>query len=404
MKPIFVLFACIQSIIAVNEHKLILISFDGFRNDYFSEKDTPNLFKFAKNGVWGRNMISTFTTKTFPNHFSIVTGYYQETHGIVNNVIFDPIFNETFSMSSRGNKWWENGLSIPIWVANQMVKNDQYSYVSMWPGSWEEIHGRRPHYSEPYVEKSNFEKRIEKMIAALSRKRKPANLAVMYFDEPDQTSHHYGPFSKETREKIKIVDNLVDFLIKRLEKANLANQANIIILSDHGMAEVAFENMIDLNKIADTSCFRVFGSAPVLNILAKEGKKELVYEMLKKASIKNHFNVYQREEVPREYHYSNHRRILDFVIEAHEGYYVDTVIEKWFRGQKAGVHGYNNSLFSMRPLFLASGPAFKKQFIYDNLFENIDLYPLMCKILDLNLAEFPSNGTFNKVKALLKEF
>ncbi|RWS00455.1 ectonucleotide pyrophosphatase/phosphodiesterase family member 5-like protein, partial [Dinothrombium tinctorium] len=64
----------------------LLMSHHQALNDYFNEKVTPNMFKFYLNGVWGRNMRSTYITKTNPNHFSIVTGYYQETHGVVGNM------------------------------------------------------------------------------------------------------------------------------------------------------------------------------------------------------------------------------------------------------------------------------------------------------------------------------
>ncbi|RWR99884.1 ectonucleotide pyrophosphatase/phosphodiesterase family member 5-like protein [Dinothrombium tinctorium] len=363
------------------------------------------MFEFARNGVRATNMRSTFTTKTFPNHYSIVTGYYQETHGIVNNQIFDPLFNETFTLATRGSKWWDNGLSIPIWVANQMIagSHKRYSFVSMWPGSWERIHGQKPYYLEPYNKTSNWNARIDRMIKLMLDKQRPANLAVLYFDEPDSTSHYYGPFSNQTRQQIRRADSLINYLLKKLKKANLSSKTNIIILSDHGMAEVPFEKMIDLNKISDTSLYRVYGSAPVLNVLANEGEKERVYEMLKKASFDNHFAVYKREDVPKQYHYSNHRRILDIIIEADEGYYADVQINKWFPGKYMGVHGYNNSLLSMRPLFLASGPAFKKGLVYEEIFENIDLYPLMCKILNIgDETRFPSNGTFSKVDFILK--
>jgi len=42
-------------------------------------------------------MISQFPTETFPNHYSIITGLYPESHGIVANVFYDPALNATFN-------------------------------------------------------------------------------------------------------------------------------------------------------------------------------------------------------------------------------------------------------------------------------------------------------------------
>ena len=65
-----------------------------------------------------------------------------------------------------------------------------------------------------------------------------------------------------------------------------------------------------------------------------------------------------------------------------------------------GNHGYNNSLPSMHPLFIAMGPSFKKNASVE-IFNNVDVYPLMCHILKLTPA--PNNGTLDVVKHLLNE-
>lgn len=65
--------------------KLIVVSFDGFRPDYVKPDVTPHLYNLATSGVVGKGIKSGFGTKTFPNHWSIATGLYEETHGIVHN-------------------------------------------------------------------------------------------------------------------------------------------------------------------------------------------------------------------------------------------------------------------------------------------------------------------------------
>ena len=41
-------------------------------------------------------------------------GNYEESHGIVANSMYDPVFNATFHMSTVEERWW-NGAE-PIWV------------------------------------------------------------------------------------------------------------------------------------------------------------------------------------------------------------------------------------------------------------------------------------------------
>ena len=41
-------------------------------------------------------MTNQFQTKTFPNHWTMVTGLYEESHGIIANVFYDPIMNKVY--------------------------------------------------------------------------------------------------------------------------------------------------------------------------------------------------------------------------------------------------------------------------------------------------------------------
>src|SRR4026209_829855 len=88
---------------------VILVSFDGFRWDYPSKVPTPNLRRLMERGGHARNLIPSFPSKTFPNHYSIVTGLYPGHHGIVANNIFDPPTAHTFATATR------EGLRDPMW-------------------------------------------------------------------------------------------------------------------------------------------------------------------------------------------------------------------------------------------------------------------------------------------------
>lgn len=62
----------------------ILVSIDGFRPDYLARGVTPNLSRLAATGV-SANMRPSFPSKTFPNHWTLVTGLRPDRHGIVAN-------------------------------------------------------------------------------------------------------------------------------------------------------------------------------------------------------------------------------------------------------------------------------------------------------------------------------
>ena len=61
-------------------------------------------------GVRAENLIPSFPPKTFPNHYTIVTGLYPGHHGIVANTFRDPGTGRTFARTKpeeiRDPMWW----------------------------------------------------------------------------------------------------------------------------------------------------------------------------------------------------------------------------------------------------------------------------------------------------------
>src|SRR6478735_3723186 len=79
----------------------ILISIDGFRPDYLERGVTPAMSALAKDGVRA-SMRPSFPSKTFPNHYALVTGLRPDRNGIVDNTMIDAnIPGVTFQMSDK---------------------------------------------------------------------------------------------------------------------------------------------------------------------------------------------------------------------------------------------------------------------------------------------------------------
>jgi len=282
-----------------------------------------------------------------------------------------------------------------------LVRN---SGVMMWPGSSTKIHGHMSRYIQEFDRNMNWYKKIDIIMQWFLDSLQPANCIIGYFDEPDSTAHLYGPFSQEVKVQLKRIDQIVSYLLTSLSKAKLLDQVNIIFVSDHGMAEVPQNQMIELDKYVPSYLYKMYGSSPNWGVFPIPGRFSQVFQALKNASKKESFQVYKKKEVPVQYHYQHNRRIAPIIVVANEGWeiYQNKRQSKTFRNKTLGEHGYNNSLPSMRPLFLANGPAFKRGYYFSNEFENIDIYPLMCYILNLlPLNYFPSNGSFEKVSDIL---
>lgn len=95
---------------------VILVSLDGFRSDYQQLTPTPALDSLAASGVQAESLVPVFPSKTFPSHYSIVTGLYPAHHGIVSNNMRDPRWAEEFHLATpevSEGRWWGGE---PIWT------------------------------------------------------------------------------------------------------------------------------------------------------------------------------------------------------------------------------------------------------------------------------------------------
>ena len=80
---------------------VVLISFDGLRHDYLDRVDTPGFDRLAATGAVADALIPVFPSLTFPSHYSIATGMYPASHGIVGNQFYDPARDEPSTIEIR---------------------------------------------------------------------------------------------------------------------------------------------------------------------------------------------------------------------------------------------------------------------------------------------------------------
>lgn len=100
---------------------MVMLSMDGFRPEYFHRREaTAALRCVAQAGVKAPFMQPAYPTLTFPNHYTLVTGLYPESHGIVNNAFHDPHLDANFSTAYANvvdGAWWRRGEA--LWVTTR---------------------------------------------------------------------------------------------------------------------------------------------------------------------------------------------------------------------------------------------------------------------------------------------
>lgn len=383
---------------------VILISLDGFRYDYLEKYKPPTLSRLARQGVQAKWMIPSFPTKTFPNHYTIATGLYPENHGLVENNVYD--FGVIFTMSKRAEvqnpRWWGGE---PVWVTAEKQGVRAASYF--WPGTETKIAGFSPSSWRLYNGRVPNDMRIDKVLQFFDRpsETRPQMISV-YFSETDDVGHEFGPEAEETQYAVHEVDGYIARLLAGLKRRGIADRVNIIITSDHGMAEIDQRNVVVMDDYFDTSekgpADPIVTTAEIWQIFPKPGREEFIIGRLN--SIKN-ATCWRKADIPARLHYSSGRRVAPIVCSSDEGWAM-TSRERWESLQKSdgfpqtrGAHGYDNRYESMRATFIARGPAFKRNYVAEP-FENVEVYNVMCKILGLTPA--PNDGNLDRVRTMLR--
>jgi alkaline phosphatase D len=370
---------------------VLVVSLDAFRWDYSTIYNTPNLNKLAKDGVKADRMFSSFPTVTFPNHYSIATGLYPDHHGLINNSFAAPDLGLFYRMGDRTaveNPAFYGGE--PIWVTAE--KQGVRSASFFWVGS----EAKHPAYWKKYDESVTYEARIDTVIKWLGYPpEKRPGLVTLYFDEPDATSHAFGPVSAQTGKIVARLDSLMGVLRTKLSTLPEAKRINLIILSDHGMSAISPDRYINIKSLVpDRMIASISGGNPVYLINPSEGKKDSVLFLLNKSK---GLKAWDKSQLPPKWHYGTNPRIPEIVAVADSSWSIGTRPDG--SSLRGGAHGYDNSNSDMYSIFYAAGPSFKRNYKFREL-NNIDIYNLICRILDITPAK--NDGDPAHIKGMLR--
>jgi predicted AlkP superfamily pyrophosphatase or phosphodiesterase len=367
---------------------LILISIDGWRWDYLDRFKPPTLTRLASRGVLSDGLIPVFPSKTFPNHYTIVTGLYPERHGIVSNSMIDRALPGSFTLGNvdalQDTRWWGG---VPLWVT--VEQQGQIAGTMFWPGSDVEIAGDRPSYWQQFDANITNTARVDQILDWLRNPdaSRPTFL-TLYFEEVDTAGHDIGPDRPEMGSAIEHIDAAMARLVAGIDSTGLAPRTNLLIVSDHGMSQGARERTIVLDEFVDVSSLTVIDWSPILGVAPRWGTVDELHRALKgrHASLE----VFKNEELPAKYRLAGHPRYPPIIGIADDGWEVTSRARlARDQGKPGGTHGYDPIHRSMHGLFLAVGPAFHAG-VKAPRFENVHVYELMCRVLGIRPA--PNDG------------
>ncbi|WP_137224988.1 ectonucleotide pyrophosphatase/phosphodiesterase [Shewanella sp. MEBiC00475] len=380
---------------------VLLVSIDGYRFDYNRLHNPKHLTEFAKHAAKVLHFIPSFPTVTFPNHITLVTGLYPAHHGIVSNHFYNHALQQPYSMKIKQavtDGRFYNG--VPLWslAGQQGLKSATY----FWPGSEAKIAGQRPDYWLAYNNDAPNNERVDQVLQwfNLPEAERP-QFVTLYFSDVDTAGHHFGPTSNNTYQAVQDIDQAIGQLLAGIQA--LPFKVNVIITSDHGMANVSgFPRLYTDKLFAGNEALKAkfsFNNDAAFSLVSALGDNKqqdlAVLEVLTKKVPGLQF--YRQKDIPAYLHFSDNQSIEDAVLISNQHYITSTDAGAGVTGK----HGYDASVITdMNTVLYAQGPAFNQQHI-DHA-DNIHLYPLIAHILGLTITE-PIDGQLTVLAPLLAQ-
>uniref|UniRef100_A0A8C1V6J6 Ectonucleotide pyrophosphatase/phosphodiesterase 1 n=1 Tax=Cyprinus carpio TaxID=7962 RepID=A0A8C1V6J6_CYPCA len=395
-----------QCPVGFSKPPLLLVSLDGFRAGYMEAYSSllPVINKLRKCGTSTPYMRPAYPTKTFPNHYTIVTGLYPESHGIVDNKMYDVTRNASFSLKAdeKFNPAWYQGE--PVWLT--AMKNKLKTATFFWPGSDVKVNGHFPDYWVKYDRNIPFEKRVAKIFEwlHLPEGERP-DFYTLYLEEPDYAGHRHGPMSTQVIEALLNVDRLLGMLMEGLKERQLHRCVNLVLVSDHGMEEASCKKAVFVSDYLENIDDITVIQGPAARVRPKRLPDEFFsfdYEgLVKNLSCREPdqpMRPYLKEHLPKRLHFASNIRIERAHLYMQPGWQA-ALKPNEIKYCSGGFHGSDNVFKNMQAIFIGYGPGIHSK---TNVlpFENIEIYNLLCDLLGIPPA--PNNGTHGSLNHLLK--
>ncbi|TDL22192.1 Phosphodiest-domain-containing protein [Rickenella mellea] len=412
---------------------VLIVSIDGLRADYLDRGLTPHLLDISKEGLRAKFMKSVFPTLTFPNHWSLMTGLYAESHGIVGNNFWDPETNTEFHYNKEKSTWNPNWwFGEPMWET--AGKAGIITANLMWPGPPKTMSGASSTYFVPWKNKVPLDNKLDQVMRWIDLPLEDRPQLIMAYEPSlDQAGHKAGPNSKLVNKTLAEVDLFAKNLHNSLAQRNLSDIVDIVFVSDHGMTDTSHPELVYMDDILGEEGLAAIEHedgwpAMGLRFYPQTNASHYLDVLLNAAAANSEkFDVYTHETMPWRYHFSNHKRIAPIYVVPKIGYALTTKAEGDV-GMTKGNHGYDNDEPSMYAMFVAHGPFStnikdvnnarsslatrtasallsrvpKHRKEWDFLsrpayvmqgFENVEIYGLAMKLLGIEKEAAPTNGT-----------
>lgn len=250
----------------------LIVGLDGLRADMMTPELTPHLWHMAAQGSWLQRHHAAFPTATRVNVSSLVTGANSGQHGVVNNSIYEPgvvagqpvdmgkyhlveaadafYQGQLFSTPSLGEMLATRGdllvaVSAGTTGSNRLMhhKIKTLGGIGFSTQSLEACYPRQeaaaivntfgPVPPAALPDQARLTYITDVWLNYLWPTYQP-RVSIVWFSDPDKTSHYRGIGAAETLASIGAADAEVGRILQWLQQSPEGERLNLLVLSDHG--------------------------------------------------------------------------------------------------------------------------------------------------------------------------
>jgi len=441
------------------QHHLYVIIIGGLRWD-FLEGRTHNLTSFQylmEHGTTVNRVKPVFPTEDFPVWTSFATGRYPEDHGITGDMMYNlrtkEFFNRSDPESRRQENWWKK--TDPFW-STAAVKDKKVSFFN-WhdcqvPGkALEKPSDCVPHTFVPGANPSKqaAARQFDQAFTKLHKDK--YDISVVYTDLVRRAAEKFGPQSRQLLKALHDVDDILQ--AKLLDIRNKKNvhdlKMNLMVISDYGVAEmddkedVLLEDYLDLDDVQHI--VYTPGYVAITPFALRHDK--ILLATAEMPGVDSYLTsqvqdppIWHGVPVPENLHFGQGEWSTDILLTAQPGFRFmtnlqdpkvvpvnglpDSMVEggtgfnpepeeiiypKLKKGQRLTpeinatredwrlYHKYKHDMHT-QAFFM--GPDFKSHHVISEEVEIVDLYQIVCFLLDIPTSD-NHEGSWNRVKDML---
>jgi arylsulfatase A-like enzyme len=428
---------------APTDRHVVVVVWDGMRPDFMSERNSPSLWKLAREGVTFRHHHSVYPTATNVNGAALATGAYPNRNGLLANREYrpriDPLAafeNGDWDVIKKGDET-SGGKYLALPTVAEIVRSAGRRTAIAGTKSVAFLYDRHAEWTTAMAKDSLTKFAAAPMPPSVREETlrllgpfltKPADTSdqrnayatralteilwrdglpaysLLWLSDPDLTQHEYSPGSEPSLAAIRSSDRNLAIVLDVLSKKNARETTDILVVSDHGFSTIergvdfpgelraaGFDAVAAFQQAPKAGQIMVVGNGGTILFYIIEHDRTVASRLVEWLQHSDFAGViFSREEFegafPLDSVHANTADAPDVMVALRWNQKPNRfgipgqIITDATRGAGKGSHA-TLSEFDVHNILVAAGPGFRRGMLSELPSSNVDLAPTVLRLL-----------------------